>query len=214
MKTFANTFLKGLIFTLPIVATFGLLYWLFVSAETLLKVPLSFILPAGWYVPGMGVVAAIGLIFVFGILVQAYIIKHVFICFDAILERIPLVNSIYGSARDLLEFIAGDKGEHMQKVVTYQINDEARLVGFVTSEGVSVGESNDLIAVYFPMSYQIGGYLLYLPREKCEVLDIPVKDAMQQVLTAHIGVSRKAKKEAKAKARKESKENNNQDSKE
>ena len=193
MKTFANIFFKGLIFTLPIVATFGILYWLFVSAETLLKIPLRYILPEGWYIPGMGVAAAIGLIFVFGILVQAYIVKHIFIFFDNILERIPLVNSIYSSARDLLEFVAGNKGENMQKVVAWEVAGGARLLGFVTNESAALGDDKELLAVYFPMSYQVGGYLVYLPREQCKVLDIPVKEAMQQILTAHIGTGRKAK---------------------
>lgn len=194
MKTFANTFFKGLLFALPVAATFGLLYWLFVSAESLLKLPLQFILPAGWYMPGMGVVAAVGLIFILGVLVQAYLVKHVFIYFENLLDRIPIVNSIYGSARDLLEFIAGDKGEDLQKVVAYQFNENVRVIGFVTNEGVTIGADTDLLAVYFPMSYQVGGYLVYLPRDKCEVLDIPVKEAMQQILTAHIGTSRKARK--------------------
>lgn len=199
MKTFANTFFKGLLFALPVVATFGLLYWLFVSAENLLKIPLQFILPTGWYLPGMGVAAAVGLIFVLGILVQAYLIKHVFIYFEETLERIPIVSSIYGSARDLMEFIAGEKGEDLQKVVAYQFNEHVRLIGFVTNEGVNVGSDTGLLAVYFPMSYQVGGYLVYLPRDKIEVLDIPVKEAMQQVLTAHIGTSRKARKTKQAK---------------
>lgn len=193
MKTFANTFFKGLLFALPIAATFGLLYWLFVSAENLLKIPLQIILPHGWYITGMGVIAAVGLIFLLGILVQAYLIKHVFIYLENLLERIPIVNGVYSSIRDLISFVAGEKGEDMQKVIAYRINDEARLIGFVTNEDVSVGDHTGLLAVYFPMSYQVGGYLVYLPRDKCEVLDIPVKEAMQQVLTAHIGSPKKKK---------------------
>ncbi len=188
MKTFANTFFKGLLFALPIAATFGLLYWLFATAENLLKVPLQFVLPQGWYVPGMGVVSTLVLIFVLGILVQIYVVKYVFIYFEKLLESIPVVKTLYGSARDLLQFVTGSKGEDLQKVVAVEIADQVRVVGFVTNESVTLGDQSDLLAVYFPMSYQVGGYVLYLPRDKCEVLDMPVKEAMQQVLTAHIGL--------------------------
>lgn len=193
MKTFANTFLKGLLFALPVFATFGLLYWLFVTAENLLKVPLQFVLPAGWYLPGMGVVSALVLIFVLGILVQAYIIKYAFIYFEKLLENIPIVKTLYGSARNLMQFVAGGKGQDLQKVVAFHLNDDVRLIGFVTNENIDIGEKHGMLAVYLPMSYQVGGYLLYVPREKCEILDIPVKEAMQQVLTAHIGNSKKIK---------------------
>jgi uncharacterized membrane protein len=40
-----------------------------------------------------------------------------------------------------------------------------------------------MVAVYFPMSYQIGGYTLLLPREQLEPLDLPVEAAMRLVLT-------------------------------
>ncbi len=202
MKTIANTFFKGLLFALPVAATFGLLYWLFAMAENLLKVPLEFVLPAGWYVPGMGVIAAVGLIFVLGILVQAYLVKHVFIFFEKLLESIPIVKSIYSSARDLLQFVTGSKGKDLQKVVAVQISDDVRLVGFVTNENATLGGNSDVIAVYLPMSYQVGGYLVYVPKEKCETLDMPVKDAMQMVLTADIGNEKKKNRS------KDSKQNN------
>lgn len=186
MKTIANTFLKGLLLTLPTVITFGLIYWLFAVAEDLLRVPLEFLLPEGWYVTGVGVASAIVIIFAIGILVQAYLVGRLFQLFEALLERIPLVKTLYGSAKDLLYFVAGGKGTEMQKVVSITIDGDIRMIGFVTNEDVTLGNQDDLITVYLPLSYQIGGFLLYLPRSRCEPLDIPVQQAMQQVLTAHV----------------------------
>lgn len=186
MKTIANTFFKGLFFTLPLVITFGLLYWLFATAENLLKVPLEALLPLGWYVTGMGVISAALIIFCIGILVQAYVTKYIFRWFERIVENIPLVRTLYNSARDLMHFFAGDQQGQMSKVVSVTLEKDIRLIGFVTNEQAQLGEESDLLAVYFPMSYQVGGYVAYMPRERCEILNIPVKTAMQQVLTAHI----------------------------
>jgi uncharacterized membrane protein len=186
MKTIANTFLKGLLLTLPTVITFGLIYWLFAVAEELLRAPLRFLLPEGWYVPGMGVISAVVIIFAVGVLVQAYLVDQAFQLFENLVGRIPLVKTLYGGARDLLYFLAGGKGAEMSKVVSITFDGNIKMVGFVTNQEVTLGDQDELITVYLPLSYQIGGFLLYLPKSRCEPLDIPVQQAMQQVLTAHV----------------------------
>ena len=62
----------------------------------------------------------------------------------------------------------------------------AQLIGFVTEENVSPrlfgNNSAGLVAVYFPMSYQIGGYTLYLPAAELTETDLSVQEAMRMVL--------------------------------
>lgn len=186
MKTIANTFFKGLAFTLPLVITFGLVYWLFVRAEDLLRIPLKYILPEGWYVTGMGVVSAFAIIFCVGILVQAYVSKYIMQLLISIVERIPLVNTLYTSARDLMQFFTHDGEKNLSRVVEVEMLEGVRLIGFVTNDNINGDGDDSVFAVYFPMSYQIGGYLTYIPKERCKILDTPVREAMQKVLTAHV----------------------------
>lgn len=181
-----NTFLKGLVFTVPLAVTFGVLYWLFTKAENLFKVPLQWVLPDGAYITGMGVVSGIGVIFCLGILVQAYVIKHFFGFLQNMVARIPLVKILYSTARDFMELVAGRKDKTMQSVVAVTFDGNVRLIGFVTNSYVDIGEHKGLVAVYLPMSYQVGGYTLLVPAERCEPLNMSVKTAMQQVLTAHV----------------------------
>ncbi len=183
MKIIINIFLKGLLVVLPLVITFGLLYWMFSGAEEILRIPLKMILPVGWYVPGMGVISACGLIFVCGLLVQSYLVKPFFSLLEFLLNRIPIVKTLYGGARDLMKFAIGDKEEGMQKVVSVEIEEGVFLIGFVTNEKPEFSDK-DCIAVFFPMSYQMGGYLAYVERRKCEPLDMPVDQAMQKILMA------------------------------
>ncbi len=186
MKTIANTFLKGLLFTLPILFTFGLIVWLFMTAERLLRVPLEWILPAGWYITGMGVVSSAGIIFVLGVLVQAYLIKQIFAWLEDLVAHIPVVKTLYNSFKELINFIAGGNSKDMQQVVRFTMDGSIHMIGFVTNEDVSLGDQDELVSIYVPMSYMIGGFLLYLPKSRCQSLDIPVQKAMQQVLTANI----------------------------
>ena len=186
MRPIFNTFIKGLVFALPLVITFGLVYWLFFQAENLLKIPLQWVLPEGAYITGMGVISAIALIFLLGVLVQAYITKHLLRLLQELVAHTPFVKTLYLTARDFMNLFAGDRQESMQGVVAITLDNDIRLMGFVTNNHVDVGSTSDLVAVYFPMSYQIGGYTMLVPRERLEVLDVPVKTAMQQVLTAHV----------------------------
>lgn len=186
MKTITNTFLKGLLFTLPILFTFGLIVWLFMTAERLLRVPLEWILPTGWYITGMGVVSSAGIIFVLGVLVQAYLIKQLFAWLEDLVAHIPVVKTLYNSFKELINFVAGGNSNDMQQVVRFTVDGNIYMVGFVTNENVSLGDQDELVSIYVPMSYMIGGFLLYLPKSRCEPLDIPVQKAMQQVLTANI----------------------------
>lgn len=186
MKTLANIFIKGLLFALPLVITFGLMYWLFASAEDLLKIPLQAVLPVGWYITGMGVVSAAAIIFFIGLLVEAYLIHHLFVWLEKAVEKIPVVKTLYSSAKDLMYFFAGNQQQQLNRVVSVSFDGDIQLIGFVTSENASLGERDDLLTVYFPMSYQVGGYMAYIPKERCTFLDIPVQKAMQQVLTANV----------------------------
>lgn len=151
-----------------------------------MRVPLQWILPDGWYVTGMGVVSSAIMIFVLGILVQAYVINQLFGWIELLVDKIPVVNTLYNSFKDFITFVAGGKSKDMQKVVRLTFDNDVHLIGFVTNEDVSLGDQDELIAVYLPLSYMIGGFLLYVPKSRCEPLDIPVQQAMQQVITAHI----------------------------
>lgn len=186
MKSPLHIFLKGLLVVVPLLITFGLVYWLLNTSEQALRVPLEALLPAGWYAPGMGIASMLVIIFLCGILVRNYLGRRIFRYVDRLLARIPLVSTLYGSARDLMKFAMGENKTRMQKVVLVEVCEDVHLMGFVTHEDVNIGENVALIAVFFPMSYQMGGYLAYVPKEKCVPLDMPVDKAMQQILTAHM----------------------------
>ncbi|MBT1065746.1 DUF502 domain-containing protein [Bowmanella sp. Y26] len=192
-SSLSQIFARGMLFSLPLVITFGALYWFFNWSESLLSVPLSYLLPQGWYVPGMGVVSGLVIIFLLGILVQLYLVKHLFHWFESVLERIPLVKTLYGSAKDIMKLFSGSSQDELQKVVLVTMHEDIRMIGFVTNEQIDFAGDDDIIAVYVPLSYQVGGHLLYLPRSRCEPLDMPVQKAMQQVLTAHISQAKSKK---------------------
>lgn len=189
----ARTFFSGLAVVLPIAVTLVLLAWLLRTAESVLGGFTRFLLPEGAYVGGMGLVAALVLIFLIGALMEAILFRQVVGWFEKLLDRIPLVKTIYGAVRDLMGlFSQGEGKKKFSKVVLVEIPAlQAQLLGFVTIDDhadLPFKAPDATVAVYFPMSYQIGGYTLFLPRKQLQAIDMSMEDAMRFIVTA--GMSR------------------------
>jgi uncharacterized membrane protein len=190
MRKLWNLLMKGLAAVLPIGLTLYLVIWLGTSAESLLRDVITLILPERHYWPGLGLIAGFVLLVIAGLVVNAYVVRWFLAQWDRFLERIPLVKTVYGALRDLVKFLpAAGKRRDLQRVVLAQFGD-AQAIGFVTRE--SVGDlgfevpGDGMVAVYFPMSYQIGGYTLYMPRRRLQPLSMGVEEAMRLVLTGGI----------------------------
>jgi uncharacterized membrane protein len=185
-----NALVRGLVVVLPIGFTVWLLWWLGSSTEALLRKLILLVIPAEHYLPGMGIVAALALLLAAGTLFNALIVQSALAAWERFLDRIPVVKTIYGATRDFVKLLpTGGKRRDLRRVVLARFGD-ARVIGFVTQDDASelgiVEAKDDLVAVYFPMSYQIGGYTALLPRAHVEPIDLPVEAAMRLVLTGGI----------------------------
>ncbi|WP_026340619.1 DUF502 domain-containing protein [Thioalkalivibrio sp. ALJT] len=191
MRRISRTFLTGLAAILPVAITLALLWWLGSTAEQVLGGLLQTVLPELLYVPGMGILAGVGLLFGLGILLQAYVVRWLFGWMEGLMQRIPVVKTIHGTVRDVTRLLSGDiHNQFGQAVLVPFPGSDIKLVGFVTREDFdglpdNLGGSRT-VAVYLPMSYQIGGYTLMLPRDRIEPLDLPLEDAMRYALTAGV----------------------------
>jgi uncharacterized membrane protein len=189
MKLIVSVFLKGLAAVLPIVVTIYVLYWLGSTAESLLGRGLRMLIPRGLYWPGMGVVAGLILVFLIGVLMNAWLFRNVFRWSERLLERIPLVKALYGPVRDLMGFFSASDKKTMGTAVMVAVgNTPLRLLGFITREdfgGLPAGiGGDDTVAVYFPMSYQIGGFTTMVPRSAVQPIDMSIEQAMRFAVTA------------------------------
>ena len=191
MNTLGKLFLKGLAVVIPAALTLAILWWLARGAEQVLGGLLSRFLPEGWYVPGMGLLSAVAITILIGLLTHIILFQRLFAVGEAILNRLPLVKSIYSAIKDFMAYFSPDSREAMRKVVLVKLPDQQfELIGFVPREDfsslpveLSVEEP---VAVYLPFSYQIGGYTLFLPRKCLTPLDMSFEEAMKLVLTGAV----------------------------
>jgi uncharacterized membrane protein len=183
-----RTFFTGLVTVLPIILTIAVILWVVRTIEGLL----SIFIPHTAYFPGFGLVAALVLVFLVGVLMEAVLFQRLMGWFDDLLKHVPLVKTIYGAMRDLMGMFGRGGKPGFSKVVRIRWpNSEMETLGFVTIEdftNLPLGVGPDKVAVYMPMSYQIGGFTAFLPRSVLTPVDMTLEEAMRFIVTA--GMSR------------------------
>ncbi len=187
MKYLTSILMKGLAAVLPVGLTLYVIWWLIRTVESAMRSLLTIVLPSEQYHYGMGILVGLVLLFAIGSVVNAYIVRRALSVWDEFLERIPLVKTVYSAFRDIARLLpSGQNRRDLQKVVIWRLG-EARLLGFVTRDDLPELEAQagrvDLVAVYFPLSYMLGGVTLYLPKSAVEPLDMPVEAAMRLAIT-------------------------------
>lgn len=188
MSFVSRTFLRGLIVLLPLILTIWPLYYFFASTDRMVQSLISTVLPAVGHVPGSGVVIGIVAIFLLGLFLSSRPMRKLYDFVELPLRRIPLVKSLYTALKELTRYLAPAEGRRADRVVLVRLPGlPVDVMGFVVREDLSgmtgVPERPGCSAVYVPMSYQIGGFTFFLPRDWLTPIDMPVEEAMRDVLT-------------------------------
>lgn len=188
LGSLTRTFFTGLATVLPILLTIAVIVWVVRGVESLLAI----FIPHTAYFPGLGLAAALMVVFLVGVLMEAVLFQRVVGWFERLLNHIPLVKTVYGAVRDLMSLFSRTGKPGFSKVVRIRWpNSEMEGLGFITIEDFSklpLGVGPEKVAVYVPMSYQIGGFTMFLPRTMLTPVDMTLEEAMRFIVTA--GMSR------------------------
>lgn len=185
-------FLKGLGTIIPIALTVAIVVWLAGMAERSIGSLIKLVLPEAWYITGMGLVGGIIMVLAIGLLSHVWLFRKVIDLGESILDHMPVIKSLFRATKDFVEYFSSDETKRFSQVVMVRHPDlKFSLMGFITREEFSslpFGEEGE-VAVYLPMSYQIGGYTVFVPKAWCEPVDLQFEDALRLILTA--GMSRR-----------------------
>ena len=180
MQKIGNYFLKGLLVVAPVGLTIYILLAVFNWLDGMFAIP---------GIPILGLLIAALLITVVGFLASSFLVRPFIILGERILHRTPLVSIIYSSLKDLLDAFVGDNQKfNCPVLVCVSETPSAYRMGFVTQDNLSPINRPDLVAVYYPHSYNISGELQLVPRESLIPLDLASSDLMKFVVSG--GVSR------------------------
>lgn len=191
-------FFTGLLTLLPIWLTWVVVKFVFVMLSDLsrplvdpLLQNLALIAPEAlgwlgqsWVKTALGLIATLGVILLAGWLTRRMLGQRLLRWFEALIGRIPLANTIYGSARKLLDILQ-TKPDGTQRVVLIDFpHPEMKTLGFVTRVMREQGTGRELAAVYVPTTPNpTSGYLEIVPVEKMTPTDWTVDQAMSFIIS-------------------------------
>jgi uncharacterized membrane protein len=189
-------FWNGIKAFVPIAMTIAIVIWLFTSIEAFFGKFLRHVIPPQYYFDGIGIIVGVLLIFIIGILVNAWVVRRIYRYGEKLVKKIPGIKTIYNAIQDLLNFFDKSQQAAQQSVmVDTGIN---KMIGFITREALDklhppLGSSTEVM-VYIPLSYMVGGITMIVPRSAITPLDWPVNAAMSFILTAGMGQKAKSSK--------------------
>jgi uncharacterized membrane protein len=199
MAALNKIFFRGLVTIIPIAVTLYLLFWIVSIMETLVGQILRAFVPDGFYIPGLGVIATIFLIFIFGLVLNNFVMSELMERAEKKLKSIPFFKAIYSPLRDLMNLFSKSGASGMKSVVLVEINEGIKIIGVVTREDFSdmpaILQGTKMVAVYCPWSYGMGGFTLLVPQSKIEPVDLPIEKAMSLAITGWVKVDPKQTKE-------------------
>ena len=205
LKKHTAVLMNGVIVVVPVLVTVyvvvAAVFWL--DALVLVRLPALFdrqfagIESAGqipWYMHGVGLIAAIIALYAIGLLARNWLFGKAFAVAEWIVERIPLVKSVYTAVRDMLQLFSTDEKKSGGQPVAFQLEEgKTQMLGMVMRQDASelVEADDDRVAVYLPMSYQIGGFTVFVPRDRVRPLeDMSVERLLKVAMTGGAGMER------------------------
>jgi uncharacterized membrane protein len=195
MKQLQKIFLQGLVTFLPIALTIYIIYAGVLVVDSFLGDSLREILP--FYVPGLGFLLTIALIFLLGLMLNNLIATGLFHKLEVRIMKVPFIKAIYSPLRDVMNLFSKGAGPTgLQKVVLVDLGETGiRSLGVVMRESFKdlpaiENNAEDRVAVYVPMSYGLGGFTLMVPRSKITPLDMPIEKAMSLAITGWVKVEK------------------------
>lgn len=195
MKLLRRYLVAGLLVWIPIGVTFLILKVIVdLVDETLFLVPAPYrpdnVL--GVHIPGLGIILTGAVVLVTGMLAANFIGRWLLRSGDSLLNRIPLVRSIYGSARKFSEVLFADRDKTFSKVlmVEYPRKGVYRLAfqtAVVPEFEARLGRQ--VVSVFVPNSPNVAaGFLVMLPREEVIELDMDIETAVKMIVSLGVVV--------------------------
>ena len=137
-----------------------------------------------WVQTVLGLLATLLVILLSGVMARRVVGQRLLRWFEAMIKRIPFANTIYGSARQLLDILQ-TKPDGVQRVVLIDFpHTEMKSIGFVTRVLREQGTGRELAAVYVPTTPNpTSGYLEIVPVEKITPTDWTVDQAMSFIIS-------------------------------
>jgi uncharacterized membrane protein len=184
-------FITGLLVWVPIVITVWVLSVLVGTMDqTLLLLPSAFRPETllGVYIPGIGAVLTLLVVFLTGLFAANIIGQRLVRYWERVMARIPVVNSIYNGVKQVSDTLFSPTGQAFRKALLVQWPSPGMwTIAFLT--GAPGGDvvnhlQGDYVSVYVPTTPNpTGGYFVMVPRSAVVELDMTVDEALKYIIS-------------------------------
>lgn len=189
-------FITGLLIWVPLAITAWVLALIVRTMDqSLLLLPQAIQPDAllGVYVPGLGVLLTLLVIFLTGLITANFVGQKLVRFWEGALSRIPVVKSIYYSVKQVSDTLFSGKGEAFRKVLLVRYpHPEAWSVAFQTGVPTSeVGQHADseLVSVFIPTAPSpVNGFFFFVRKRDTVELDMSVDDALKYIVSMGVVV--------------------------
>jgi uncharacterized membrane protein len=184
-KLLRKYFLAGLLILLPLIITIYVFVFAFNFLDGILSSIIRFFF--GYHLPGLGLLLMIVLIFLAGLFGTNVVGKRLINLGERVLQRIPLVKSIYSATKQVMEAFSLQQQAGFQRVVLVEFPRKGMYsIGFFTGRApqeVETKTEQQLINVYLPGTPPTSGFFVMVPSSDVTFLEMSVEDGLKLLVS-------------------------------
>lgn len=187
---FRSYLLAGLVVWLPILATIVILRFIIELLDKTMSLLPSAYQPEqlfGVHIPGLGVLLSLVLLLVTGLVATNFFGQRLMKWSEAILEKIPLVRSIYNASKQVIHAIFATNSEAFRKVLLVEYPRKGLWsIAFQTGSAEMVGEhlGKEMVSLFIPTTPNpTSGFLMIMPKSEVIELDMSIDEALKFIIS-------------------------------
>ena len=196
VKLLRRYLVAGLLIWAPLAVTFLLLR----LAVNVMDKTLAIIPPQyrpeellGFHIPGLGVILTFIVLLITGMLAANFVGRYVVGGWEALLDRIPIVRTIYGGAKNFAEIVFSDSNDSFKQVLLIEYPRKGLYsLAFQTSSElgeVQARSGEDVVCCFVPTTPNpTSGFVIMVPRRDIKVLDMDVDEALKMIISLGVVV--------------------------
>ena len=197
MKWLRRYLVAGILVWVPLAVTYALLRFVVgLMDRTLLLLPQQYRPEEllGFQIPGLGVILTILVLLITGVL-AANIVGRAFVGgWESLLDRIPVVRSVYSAAKNFAEIVFSDSSQSFKKVLLIQYPREG-LYSLAFQTSTELGEvqgrtGEEIVCCFVPTTPNpTSGFIVIVPKKDVTVLDMEVDEASWARIRWRLGIA-------------------------
>ena len=188
----------GILVWVPLAVTYFLLrFAVGLMDRTLLLLPQQFRPEQllGFHIPGLGVILTLIVLFITGLLAANFVGRAAVGVWDSLMNRIPVVRSIYSAAKNFAEMVFSDSSQSFKKVLLIEYPRKG-LYSLAFQTASELGEvqgrtGEEVVCCFVPTTPNpTSGFIIIVPRKDVTVLDMEVDEALKMIISLGVVIPR------------------------